>query len=548
MDIARCLSVSALTALLAASARPPATTTYEIDTSSMRSFGYVTVRSTDLALGASFPFPAIERVHRSAYPAKGWFGSGWTSRYDAKLEFEGDGTIEVTDYDNDRRVTFVPESGPRSIDLTVDEDVDAAQRAHALAGAGAVQKYRRQLRDNAPYALEEWALYRDASIIMPRKPGTGEIFHTRDRDQELIRVASGYQRRHLAGDSGVFEAFDDKGRLLRVWDAKHRFVRVSYDDRGDPDAVSDDRGNRITIKFARLNCTCVDAVDDGHGRTVTYRYAYNNRDTIDGRYGWNLVAVNADGRTTRLAYDSKHRLTGVRDDAGRQIELAYDAPGRIVSRTVRGAQPARTYSYSVDTEVRGAIVSTADQPRGDAAAERTVYLFAPGEKEVVHYLFETRSGATAFTEFDDKHVPIAQRTIPGATVRLDGLSADTYNRIGDLMLGLRSYADALAEYQQAAALKDGQGNANVAYMYWTGHGVERDFTQAMHYAELADVDRVWLGDLILVQMYLDGTKGVAKSCAKANDYFQRAVKHGFSSRQSDLREQLRVQCPTSPAG
>ena len=74
------------------------------------------------------------------------------------------------------------------------------------------------------------------------------------------------------------------------------------------------------------------AVSDQTGRRVSY--AYN----VAG----DLVTVTAVDATTTYGYDSSHRITSVRDAAGRVTTNVYDGQGRVVSQTEPGS---RTTSF-----------------------------------------------------------------------------------------------------------------------------------------------------------------------------------------------------------
>jgi YD repeat-containing protein len=69
-------------------------------------------------------------------------------------------------------------------------------------------------------------------------------------------------------------------------------------------------------------------------------YAYN----VAG----DLVTVTAVDATTTYGYDSSHRITSVRDAAGRVTTNVYDGQGRVVSQTEPGSRTTR-FAYGVSS-------------------------------------------------------------------------------------------------------------------------------------------------------------------------------------------------------
>jgi RHS repeat-associated protein len=197
-----------------------------------------------------------------------------------------------------------------------------------------------------------------------------------DRRHNLIRVIDPLDRPVARNE------YDDAGRLIAVTDARGNRITLTHDVAGRTEVVTDrlgratvmtydDRGNVLSSTNALSETTTFtwDAfgnpltVTDPLGRTTTYTYDANGRTasvtdplgnagggTYDAR-GRQLTATDARGKTVTYGYDARGNQTSITDPLGHVSSYPRDAAGNIVSLTdPAGAVVTREYDASGNLE------------------------------------------------------------------------------------------------------------------------------------------------------------------------------------------------------
>jgi len=262
--------------------------------------GDVLLTETDVSLPGLLPL-VLERTHRSSWRTGRWFGPGWLSSLDQRLEVNAgrvrgafaDGRI-VTWHLPSEGDAVVPESGP-------------------------VWTLRRTSRES--YEVHD-----------PRRGLTWR-----------------YERRpgHYQGVFGAGEF-----PLVSVADRAGHEVSFQYDASGAPEAVTHSGGYQVEVTVADgLVAALTVAGDDEPLR----RFSYDE----DG----NLTEViNSSGLPLRLSYDDSGRLTGWEDRNGQFYRYAYDdESGRCVSGEGPDGTLSGTFTYETGvtrwTNFGGAVTS-----------------------------------------------------------------------------------------------------------------------------------------------------------------------------------------------
>jgi RHS repeat-associated protein len=129
--------------------------------------------------------------------------------------------------------------------------------------------------------------------------------------------------------------YDFAGRLLSYSDAAGRAFSVAYDDRGDPNAISDGQGGGIRMArdaAGRVTAARAASAVDPQQERATF-FGYDEKGRLASRTESGLTP---DGRslklTTRLAYDEAGRLVRAEGprSAADALTFAYDAAGNLI--------------------------------------------------------------------------------------------------------------------------------------------------------------------------------------------------------------------------
>lgn len=132
-----------------------------------------------------------------------------------------------------------------------------------------------------------------------------------------------------------YDAFD---RVLTQTDGLGKVTSYSYNKALRSITVTTPESISVTTVQTRLGQT--QSVTDGLGNTTSFAYDLNG----------NLLSTTTALTTTSQSYDRNNRLASTTDANGNQVVLAYDAAGRVLTRTVDPAGLNLTTTYGYDAK------------------------------------------------------------------------------------------------------------------------------------------------------------------------------------------------------
>ncbi|MFD3654105.1 putative T7SS-secreted protein [Streptomyces sp. NPDC058620] len=342
--------------------------------------GRMLLPQTDIVLPGSLPL-VFERVFDSSYRAGRWFGSGWSSTVDQRLEIDAEGVV-----------------------FSCDEGSLLAY-PHPAPGAPVLPTHGRR-----------WPLDRVSDGYTVTDPETGKVRHFVDHPSgELALLAQiddrngrwitfeydeagaptsiahhgGYHLKlttsegrvtalHLAGaapdgtDQEILRYGYTDGHLTEVTNSSGRPLRFDCDELGRITAWTDTNGSRYEYVYDEHDRCVYQTGTNGHleahftwddtdpdtglrmtsmtdGMGHTTRYVINARSQV-------VTEINALAAVTRFEHDRYHRLLSVTDPLGHITRSTYDEHGRLTS-VVRPDGREMTADYNalgLPVRVRGA--------------------------------------------------------------------------------------------------------------------------------------------------------------------------------------------------
>ncbi|WIE63071.1 DUF6531 domain-containing protein [Curtobacterium sp. MCLR17_032] len=277
---------------------------------------------TDLRFGGAAAALHVSRMYNSLDTRVGWFGIGWSSVLDVRLEL-GDEVASIV-LEDGRQVDF-----PRDGDgwgRGVGEDLWLRREDAVLVVA-----------DNAG---GRWT-FTPAGLWLgtDRGPGTG-VSVVRGADDRITRLE------HELGRAVHVEYQDD--RVASVSASDGRRVEYRYDDArrlvAAQDAVGtrryrwDDAGLVDQVTAASGVVECVNMYD-AQGRVVEQRTPFGRTVRFAYLQGRVTSVSDTDGTATNTwISDRKGRVVGIVDADGRRQSMSYDPHGNLVSVTERDGQ------------------------------------------------------------------------------------------------------------------------------------------------------------------------------------------------------------------
>jgi RHS repeat-associated protein len=375
----------------------------------------------------------------------------------------GPGTEIRFTHDTDGRLVALAHAGGKHVRLEWDEDDGRIASLECSDGRRA--SYRYDDADNLVevdgeggtrrYELDESG--RVVSIV--DADGVVELVNTYDEDGRVLEQLSPFGRRTQLGylpgrvtvtmddheDSPVNTYIHDaEGRLLTIVDGNDEQLSVSYDDWGNPSALTerngavtvqewDDRSRPVrrvlptgvTYTFAYDDAGRLVEVEASSGAVTRYSYGGDERipaEVVDAEGGITrrtvqdgLVrrSIDPDGVTVDFDYDADGNVVAATDGDGNAIHLERDAAGRLIAEvTPLGRRSAYFY------DANGLLVERHD-PTG--AAWRYGYTTAGRLASVID-----PTGAR-------EEIRYGAHGLPAATVdALGHATAREYDRFGNL--------------------------------------------------------------------------------------------------------------------
>ncbi|MEU9066140.1 DUF6531 domain-containing protein [Streptomyces sp. NPDC048306] len=244
--------------------------------------GYMFMEQVDIALPGTLPLLFTRRVS-SGYRSGWWFGPGWASTLDQRLETDDHGLVFVT------------------------EDGMLLTYPHPEGTGGAV------LPESGP----RWPLMRlDQGGYRVVDPGTG---HSRD----FAPVSDGWSR------------------LISITDRNGNTITFTYDSDGAPSAIEHSGGYRLTFTVDEQRVTSLRLEgrhDAGPDEEITLRhYGYTDGSLTE--------VIHGSGRPTRFTYDERLRITSWEDTNNSRYHYAYDRHDRCVWQGGVAGHLVNTFSY-----------------------------------------------------------------------------------------------------------------------------------------------------------------------------------------------------------
>ncbi|MGH8241521.1 MAG: hypothetical protein ACREXP_31505, partial [Steroidobacteraceae bacterium] len=147
--------------------------------------------------------------------------------------------------------------------------------------------------------------------------------------------------------------YDAEGNLIKRWDARGNLTQQDYDDRRRLTTVTNPLAEQTIYTYDEFKLLTIETghtVSGGEGQVT--KLLYDDRDRVVGvqrkndsgsfvtketfrldSEGRRIATIDAENRTTTIAYDVAGRIATISDPAGKNVQFVYDAAGNRLSAT-----------------------------------------------------------------------------------------------------------------------------------------------------------------------------------------------------------------------
>jgi YD repeat-containing protein len=281
---------------------------------------------TDIVVPGGGKKLEITRTYNSKSTEVGWFGFGWGSEFETKLELSADGSIIIHEHGSGAKTRFSPKTAvdPVAASTKIVNEMRKKTALSEKAASDLIQKLANNSELRHTYAVNFGV---QASVA----PGT--VLYSNDRGpQELQVTKEGFKRSHSDGRN---DYFNPQGQLAKIADKSGYFVGFTYKE-GLLDSIKDSQAKQIF--FSWYPDGLVKEVWSAGDKKATYKYIetdlVSSKDVGDNVYEY--------------AYDKSHNLTEIKYSDKTKLKVTYDQKTFFVTQVIDRNSEDTKYQYGSD--------------------------------------------------------------------------------------------------------------------------------------------------------------------------------------------------------
>lgn len=284
------------------------------------------VAYTDIIVHGGGKKLEISRSYNSKSTEVGWFGFGWGSEFETKLEVSADGSVTIHEFGAGAKTRFTPKT-PIDAVASSTKIVNEMKKKTALsdkASKDLIDKLTKNAELRHTYALN----FGIQTNIAP-----GSVLYSSDRGpQELIVTKEGFKRVH---SDGRVDTFRPDGKLAKISDKTGYFVGFIYKN-GKLESIKDSQAKQLYFSW----------YPDGLVKEVwsagdqKAQYKYSDEDLV--------YSKDVGGNVYEYGYDKSHNLTEIKYQDKTKLKISYDPKTFFVKGVSERNGEVSTYEYGSD--------------------------------------------------------------------------------------------------------------------------------------------------------------------------------------------------------
>ncbi len=281
---------------------------------------------TDIVVPGGGKKLEITRTYNSKSTDVGWFGFGWGSEFETKLEISADGSIIVHEHGSGAKTRFTPKT-PVDAVAAATKIVTEMKKKTALSDKSSsdlIQKLANNAELRHTYSV---------NFGVQATVATGSVLYSNDRGpQELFVTKDGYRRVHTDGRA---DFFNPTGQLTKITDKSGYFVGFNYKE-GKLESIKDSQAKQIF--FSWYPGGLVKEIWSSGDKKASYKYDESNLSYS------NDIGDNA----YEYGYDKSHNLSQIRYGDKTSLKISYDHNTFFVTEVVDRNGEQTKYQYGAD--------------------------------------------------------------------------------------------------------------------------------------------------------------------------------------------------------
>jgi YD repeat-containing protein len=281
---------------------------------------------TDIVVPGGGKKLEITRTYNSKSTEVGWFGFGWGSEFETRLEVSADGSVIVHEHGSGAKTRFTPKTAidPIASSTKIVNEMKKKTALSDKAASDLIQKLAGNAELRHTYAQ---------NFGVESSVPAGSVLYSNDRGPQELQVSKdGYKRVHNDGRQDIF---NKQGQLVKIVDKSGYFIGFNYKN-GNLDSIKDSQAKQIF--FAWYPDGLVKEIWSAGDKKALYKY--QESDLVSSK--------DVGGNTYEYAYDKSHNLTQIKYSDKTALKVTYDPKTFFVTQVVDRNGEDTKYQYGAD--------------------------------------------------------------------------------------------------------------------------------------------------------------------------------------------------------
>lgn len=283
---------------------------------------------TDIVVPGGGKKLEITRTYNSKSTEVGWFGFGWGSEFETRLEQSADGSVIIHEHGSGAKTRFTPKTPIDGV-VASTKIVNEMKKKTALSEKAASELIAK-LAANAELRHTYAINFGVQASVAP-----GSVLYSNDRGpQELKVTKEGFSRSH---SDGRVDVFNSEGQLVKIHDKSGYFVGLTYKE-GNLDSIKDSQAKQIFFSWYPDGLV-KEIWSAGDKKTL---YKYQDSDLV--------YTKDVGDNVYEFGYDKSHNLSEIRYSDKTKLKVSYDNKTFFVTEVTERNGEATKYQYGANQQ------------------------------------------------------------------------------------------------------------------------------------------------------------------------------------------------------
>lgn len=288
------------------------------------------VSYTDIVVPGGGKDLEITRTYNSHSTKAGWFGMGWGSDFETRLEIGADGAVVIHENGSGARTRFTPKDSV-NVEAAADLIISELRKKKPMNDAD-VKELRSNLITDAHLRQSYSEKY---NVKVDLANGT-TLFSNERGFQTVEKIAGGFKR---VKPDGLEHHFDDFGNLIRVEDKYGYKITLSYKN-GHLESIKDSQAKQLFFEWYNSSPAFVKSIKSTGDKKAEYKY---------DKKGFGLIeATDVGGNNYKYSYDANYNMEKISYSDNSTTEIKYATKKKFASEVKDRDGRVTKYEYGGD--------------------------------------------------------------------------------------------------------------------------------------------------------------------------------------------------------